>query len=141
MSAINFFQPIETRIVVKPNMPNKTNPKKIKEVATDKKKADYISHKLMTINVHASALNHDLNILRDYGLLKGFPEIIKFKNNMKNLEEVFYSEINKNEDKMQEFRDKLRAIENISFNISQADSDTIFRTEKFIESLMAKKYK
>lgn len=141
MSAINFFQPIETRIVVKPNMPNKTNPKKIKEVATDKKKADYISHKIMTINVHASALNHDLNILRDYGLLKGFPEIIKFKNNMKSLEEVFYSEINKNEDKMQEFRDKLRAIENISFNISQADSDTIFRTEKFIESLMAKKYK
>ena len=37
------------------------------------------------------------------------------------------------------FQDKLRAIENINDYLLTSDDETIFRTEKFIESILTKK--
>ena len=52
---------------------------------------------------------------------------------------MYYENVVLKEERKGYFQDKLRAIENINDYLLTSDDETIFRTEKFIESILTKK--
>ena len=103
------------------------------------KDQELATQKIIAVNVFASSLLHELNVLKRLGMVDSFPLIINFIEQFKSIEAIFKEKLKKdNEINNEYFKTKLRAIENINFMLINND-DAIVRTEKFIESILTKK--
>ena len=103
------------------------------------KDQELATQKIIAVNVFASSLLHELNVLKRLGMVDSFPLIINFIEQFKSIEVIFKEKLKKdNEINNEYFKTKLRAIENICFMLINND-DAIVRTEKFIESILTKK--
>ena len=105
------------------------------------KDQELATQKIIAVNVFASSLLHELNVLKRLGMVDSFPLIINFIEQFKSIEAIFKEKLKKdNEINNEYFKTKLRAIENICFMLINND-DAILRTEKFIESIINKNQK
>ena len=105
------------------------------------KDQELATQKIIAVNVFASSLLHELNVLKRLGMVDSFPLIINFIEQFKSIEAIFKEKLKKdNEINNEYFKTKLRAIENICFMLINND-DAILRTEKFIESILTKNQK
>ena len=103
------------------------------------KDQELATQKIIAVNVFASSLLHELNVLKRLGMVDSFPLIINFIEQFKSIEVIFKEKLKKdNEINNEYFKTKLRVIENINFMLINND-DAIVRTEKFIESILTKK--
>ena len=122
-----------------PKLKPQIKTKKIEFKDLSDKDQELATQKLISVNAFASSLLHELNVLKRLGMVESFPLIVDFMQEMKSLETYFINKLkNDNEINEEYFKDKLRAIENINFMLINND-DAIFRTEKFIESILTKK--
>ena len=123
-----------------PKLKPQIKTKKIEFIDLSDEDQKLATQKLISANAFFSSLLHKLNVLKRLGLLDSFPLIIDFMQEMKSLEALFIGKIKKdNEINEDYFKSKLRAIENINDYLITSDDETIFRTEKFIESILTKK--
>lgn len=122
-----------------PKLKPQIKTKKIEFKDLSDKDQELATQKLISVNVFASSLLHELNVLKRLGMVDSFPLIINFIEQFKSIEAIFKEKLKKDH-KVNEkyFKDKLRAIENINFMLINND-DAIIRTEKFIESILTKK--
>ena len=105
------------------------------------KDQELATQKIIAVNVFASSLLHELNVLKRLGMVDSFPLIINFIEQFKSIEAIFKEKLKKdNEINNEYFKTKLCAIENICFMLINND-DAILRTEKFIESILTKNQK
>ena len=134
MSAVKY---LDKSLFIKPRFPKK-----------ETKKFDYLSESeqikatktLISVNIYAKSLLFELKKMQRLGMLNNYSLIIDFMAEMSKLQSYFEKEIlSKNKDNNDIFKDKLRAIENINDYLLISDDETIFRTEKFIESILTKK--
>ena len=103
------------------------------------KDQELATQKIIAVNVFASSLLHELNVLKRLGMVDSFPLIINFIEQFKSIEVIFKEKLKKdNEINNEYFKTKLRAIENINFMLINND-DAIIRNEKFIKSILTKK--
>ena len=115
--------------------------KKIEFKELNDKDKELATQKIIAVNVFSSSLLHELNVLKRLGMVDSFPLIINFIEQFKSIEAIFKEKLKKdNEINEEYFKNKLRAIENISFMLITND-DAIIRTEKFIESILTKNQK
>ena len=122
-----------------PKIKTQIKTKKVDFKDLSDKDKELATQKIIAVNVFASSLLHELNVLKRLGMVDSFPLILDFMKEMKSLETYFVNQIKKdNEINEEYFKTKLRAIENISFMLINND-DAILRTEKFIESILTKK--
>jgi hypothetical protein len=104
----------------------------------DEKNLEKASFHLISISVHLKSLIFHIEQLVKIKLLYDFSLIRQFKAEIHKLISYFEKVVLKEERKGY-FQDKLRAIENINDYLITSDDETIFRTEKFIESILTKK--
>ena len=122
-----------------PKLKPQIKTKKIEFKDLSYKDQELVTQKLISANAFASSLLHELNVLKRLGIVDSFPLIIDFIEQFKSLEAYFKRKLKKDHKINEEyFYTKLRAIENINFMLINND-DAIFRTEKFIESILTKK--
>ena len=112
--------------------------KQEKIVNLDEKNLEKTSFHLISISVHLKSLIFHIEQLVKIKLLYDFSLIRHFKAEIHKLISYFEKVVLKEERKGY-FQDKLRAIENINDYLITSDDETIFRTEKFIESILTKK--
>ena len=124
-----------------PKLKPQIKTKKVDFKELSDKDQELATQKIIAVNVFASSLLHELNVLKRLGMVDSFPLIVDFMQEMKSLEKYFLEQIKKdNEINEDYFKTKLRAIENICFMLINND-DAILRTEKFIESILNKNQK
>ena len=122
-----------------PKLKPQIKTKKIEFKDLSYKDQELATQKIIAVNVFASSLLHELNVLKRLGMVDSFPLIINFIEQFKSIEAIFKEKLKKdNEINNEYFKTKLRAIENINFMLINND-DAIIRTEKFIESILTKK--
>ena len=123
-----------------PKLKPQIKTKKVEFKDLSEKDQELATQKLISVNAFASSLLHELNVLKRLGLIDSFPLIIDFLQIFKSLEHDFKKKLKKDH-KVNEkyYKDKLRAIENINGYLLISDDETIFRTEKFIQSILTKK--
>ena len=107
-------------------------------VKLDEKNLEKTSFHLISISVHLKSLIFHIEQLVKIKLLYDFSLIRHFKAEIHKLISYFENKVLKEERKGY-FKSKLRAIENINDYLITSDDETIFRTEKFIESILIKK--
>ena len=122
-----------------PKIKTQIKTKKVDFKELSDKDQELATQKIIAVNVFASSLLHELNVLKRLGMVDSFPLIVDFMQEMKSLEKYFLQKIKKDHKINEEyFKTKLRAIENINFMLINND-DAIIRTEKFIKSILTKK--
>ena len=122
-----------------PKIKTQIKTKKVDFKELSDKDQELATQKIIAVNVFASSLLHELNVLKRLGMVDSFPLIINFIEQFKSIEVIFKEKLKKdNEINNEYFKTKLRAIENINFMLINND-DAIIRTEKFIESILTKK--
>ena len=122
-----------------PKIKTQIKTKKVDFKELSDKDQELATQKIIAVNVFASSLLHELNVLKRLGMVDSFPLIINFIEQFKSIEAIFKEKLKKdNEINNEYFKTKLRAIENINFMLINND-DAIVRTEKFIESILTKK--
>ena len=122
-----------------PKIKTQIKTKKVDFKELSDKDQELATQKIIAVNVFASSLLHELNVLKRLGMVDSFPLIINFIEQFKSIEAIFKEKLKKdNEINNEYFKTKLRAIENINFMLINND-DAIVRTEKFIESILIKK--
>ena len=122
-----------------PKLKPQIKTKKVDFKELSDKDQELATQKIIAVNVFASSLLHELNVLKRLGMVDSFPLIINFIEQFKSIEAIFKEKLKKdNEINNEYFKTKLRAIENINFMLINND-DAIVRTEKFIESILIKK--
>ena len=122
-----------------PKLKPQIKTKKVDFKELSDKDQELATQKLIAVNVFASSLLHELNVLKRLGMVDSFPLIINFIEQFKSIEVIFKEKLKKdNEINNEYFKTKLRVIENINFMLINND-DAIVRTEKFIESILTKK--
>ena len=122
-----------------PKIKQQIKTKKVDFKELSDKDQELATQKIIAVNVFASSLLHELNVLKRLGMVDSFPLIINFIEQFKSIEAIFKEKLKKdNEINNEYFKTKLRVIENINFMLINND-DTIVRTEKFIESILTKK--
>ena len=112
--------------------------KQEKIVKLDEKNLEKASFHLISISIHLKSLIFHIENLVKMKLLYDFRLIREFKAEIHKLTSYFEKTVLKGERK-EYFQSKLRAIENINDYLLTSDDETIFRTEKFIESILTKK--
>jgi len=112
--------------------------KEEKRPKLDEKNLEKTSFHLISISIHLKSLIFHIEQLVKIKLLYDFSLIRHFKAEIHKLISYFEKVVLKEERKGY-FQDKLRAIENINDYLLNSDDETIFRTEKFIESILTKK--
>ncbi len=124
-----------------PKIKTQIKTKKVDFKELSDKDQELATQKIIAVNVFASSLLHELNVLKRLGMVDSFPLIINFIEQFKSIEVIFKEKLKKdNEINNEYFKTKLRAIENICFMLINND-DAILRTEKFIESILTKNQK
>ena len=124
-----------------PKLKPQIKTKKVDFKELSDKDQELATQKIIAVNVFASSLLHELNVLKRLGMVDSFPLIINFIEQFKSIEVIFKEKLKKdNEINNEYFKTKLRAIENICFMLINND-DAILRTEKFIESILTKNQK
>ena len=124
-----------------PKIKTQIKTKKVDFKELSDKDQELATQKIIAVNVFASSLLHELNVLKRLGMVDSFPLIINFIEQFKSIEAIFKEKLKKdNEINNEYFKTKLRAIENICFMLINND-DAILRTEKFIESILTKNQK
>ena len=124
-----------------PKIKTQIKTKKVDFKELSDKDQELATQKIIAVNVFASSLLHELNVLKRLGMVDSFPLIINFIEQFKSIEVIFKEKLKKdNEINNEYFKTKLRAIENINFMLINND-DAIVRTEKFIESILTKNQK
>ena len=124
-----------------PKIKTQIKTKKVDFKELSDKDQELATQKIIAVNVFASSLLHELNVLKRLGMVDSFPLIINFIEQFKSIELIFKEKLKKdNEINNEYFKTKLRAIENICFMLINND-DAILRTEKFIESILTKNQK
>ena len=124
-----------------PKIKTQIKTKKVDFKELSDKDQELATQKIIAVNVFASSLLHELNVLKRLGMVDSFPLIINFIEQFKSIEAIFKEKLKKdNEINNEYFKTKLRAIENICFMLINND-DAIVRTEKFIESILTKNQK
>ena len=122
-----------------PKLKPQIKTKKVDFKELSDKDQELATQKIIAVNVFASSLLHELNVLKRLGMVDSFPLIINFIEQFKSIEVIFKEKLKKdNEINNEYFKTKLRVIENINFMLINND-DAIVRTEKFIESILTKK--
>ena len=122
-----------------PKIKTQIKTKKVDFKELSDKDQELATQKIIAVNVFASSLLHELNVLKRLGMVYSFPLIINFIEQFKSIEVIFKEKLKKdNEINNEYFKTKLRAIENINFMLINND-DAIVRTEKFIDSILTKK--
>ncbi len=122
-----------------PKIKQQIKTKKVDFKELSDKDQELATQKIIAVNVFASSLLHELNVLKRLGIVDSFPLIINFIEQFKSIEVIFKEKQKKdNEINNEYFKTKLRVIENINFMLINND-DAIVRTEKFIESILTKK--
>ena len=122
-----------------PKLKPQIKTKKVDFKELSDKDQELATQKIIAVNVFASSLLHELNVLKRLGMVDSFPLIINFIEQFKSIEAIFKEKLKKdNEINNEYFKTKLRVIENINFMLINND-DAIVRTEKFIESILTKK--
>ncbi len=122
-----------------PKIKQQIKTKKVDFKELSDKDQELATQKIIAVNVFASSLLHELNVLKRLGMVDSFPLIINFIEQFKSIEVIFKEKQKKdNEINNEYFKTKLRVIENINFMLINND-DAIVRTEKFIESILTKK--
>ena len=122
-----------------PKIKTQIKTKKVDFKELSDKDQELATQKIIAVNVFASSLLHELNVLKRLGMVDSFPLIINFIEQFKSIEVIFKEKLKKdNEINNEYFKTKLRVIENINFMLINND-DAIVRTEKFIESILTKK--
>ena len=112
--------------------------KQEKIVKLDEKNLEKTSFHLISISVHLKSLIFHIEQLVKIKLLYDFSLIRHFKAEIHKLIS-YYEKVVLKEERKDYFQDKLRAIENINDYLLTSDDETIFRTEKFIDSILSKK--
>ena len=112
--------------------------KEEKKPKLDEKKLEKTSFHLISISVHLKSLIFHIEQLVKIKLLYDFSLIRHFKAEIHKLIS-YYEKVVLKEERKGYFQDKLRAIENINDYLLTSDDETIFRTEKFIDSILTKK--
>ena len=124
-----------------PKIKQQIKTKKVDFKELSDKDQELATQKIIAVNVFASSLLHELNVLKRLGMVDSFPLIINFIEQFKSIEVIFKEKLKKdNEINNEYFKTKLRAIENINFMLINND-EAILRTEKFIESILTKNQK
>ena len=122
-----------------PKIKQQIKTKKVDFKELSDKDQELATQKIIAVNVFASSLLHELNVLKRLGMVDSFPLIINFIEQFKSIEVIFKEKLKKdNEINNEYFKTKLRVIENINFMLINND-DAIIRTEKFIKSILTKK--
>ena len=117
-----------------------TYKKEEKSPKLDEKNLEKASFHLISISIHLKSLIFHIETLVKIKLLYDFRLIIDFKAEIHKLISYFKEKVLK-EERKEYFENKLRAIENINDYLLISDDETIFRTEKFIESILTKNQK
>ena len=112
--------------------------KEEKKPNLDEKNIEKASFHLISISVHLKSLIFHIEQLVKIKLLYDFSLIRHFKAEIHKLIS-YYEKVVLKEERKGYFQDKLRAIENINDYLLTSDDETIFRTEKFIDSILTKK--
>ena len=112
--------------------------KQEKIVNLDEKNLEKTFFHLISVSVHLKSLIFHIEQLVKIKLLYDFSLIRHFKAEIHKLIS-YYERVVLKEERKGFFQDKLRAIENINDYLIISDDETIFRTEKFIESILTKK--
>ena len=112
--------------------------KEEKKPKLDEKKLEKASFHLISISIHLKSLIFHIEQLVKIKLLYDFSLIRHFKAEIHKLIS-YYEKVVLKEERKGYFQDKLRAIENINDYLLTSDDETIFRTEKFIDSILTKK--
>ena len=112
--------------------------KQEKIVKLDDKNLEKASFHLISISVHIKSLIFHIEQLVKIKLLYDLSLIRHFKAEIHKLISYFENKVLKEERKGY-FKSKLRAIVNINDYLLTSDDETIFRTEKFIQSILTKK--
>ena len=124
-----------------PKIKQQIKTKKVDFKELSDKDQELATQKIIAVNVFASSLLHELNVLKRLGTVDSFPLIINSIEQFKSIEVIFKEKLKKdNEINNEYFKTKLRAIENINFMLINND-EAILRTEKFIESILTKNQK
>ena len=112
--------------------------KEEKKPKLDEKNLEKASFHLISISIHLKSLIFHIENLVKIKLLYDFKLIRDFKAEIHKLISYFENKVLK-EERKEYFENKLRAIENINDYLLISDDETIFRTEKFIDSILTKK--
>ena len=112
--------------------------KEEKKPKLDEKNLEKASFHLISISIYLKSLIFHIENLVKIKLLYDFKLIRDFKAEIHKLISYFENKVLK-EERKEYFENKLRAIENINDYLLISDDETIFRTEKFIESILTKK--
>ena len=104
----------------------------------DEKNLEKASFHLICISIYLKSLIFHIENLVKIKLLYDFKLIRDFKAEIHKLISYFENKVLK-EERKEYFENKLRAIENINDYLLISDDETIFRTEKFIQSILTKK--
>lgn len=112
--------------------------KEEKKPKLDEKNLEKASFHLISISIYLKSLIFHIENLVKIKLLYDFKLIRDFKAEIHKLISYFENKVLK-EERKEYFENKLRAIENINDYLLISDDETIFRTEKFIQSILTKK--